>query len=63
MNGRVVDIPAFQVKPNNEVAMTESGRELTAVRASLEALAERSAVHEAAEEQLIERVRAAAERS
>jgi small subunit ribosomal protein S4 len=38
VNGRVVDIPAFQVRPSNEVAMTESSRELTSVRASLEAL-------------------------
>ncbi|MCZ6917629.1 MAG: 30S ribosomal protein S4 [Gemmatimonadetes bacterium] len=38
VNGRVVDVPSFQVRPDNEVGVTEASRDLTSVRASLEAL-------------------------
>ncbi len=38
VNGRVVNVPSFQVRPDNEVGVTEGSRDLTSVRASLEAL-------------------------
>jgi small subunit ribosomal protein S4 len=38
VNGRVVDVPSYQVCPNEVVSVTEKSRELTAVRASLEAV-------------------------
>lgn len=38
VNGRTVDIPSYQVRPSDEVAVADASRELAAVRASLEAL-------------------------
>ena len=38
VNGRMVDVPSFQVRPGDEVKVTEGSRNLTVVRASLEAL-------------------------
>lgn len=38
VNGRVVDIPSYAVKANDEVRVTEKSRDLTVVRASLDAL-------------------------
>jgi small subunit ribosomal protein S4 len=38
VNGRSVDIPSYQLRPNDEVAVAEASRDLAAVRASLEAL-------------------------
>ena len=38
VNGRTVDIPSFRVQPNDEVRVAEKSRELTVVRASLDAL-------------------------
>jgi small subunit ribosomal protein S4 len=38
VNGRTVDIPSFQVRPGDEVRVAPSSRDLTMVRASLEAL-------------------------
>lgn len=38
VNGRTVDIPSFRVQPNDEVRVSEKSRELTVVRASLDAL-------------------------
>jgi len=38
VNGRKVDIPSFRVQPNDEVRVAEKSRELTVVRASLDAL-------------------------
>jgi small subunit ribosomal protein S4 len=38
VNGRVVDVPSYQVRPNEEVSLSEGSRDLAAVRASLEAL-------------------------
>jgi small subunit ribosomal protein S4 len=38
VNGGVVDVPSYQVRPNEVVGVTEKSRELTSVRASLEAL-------------------------
>ena len=38
VNGRVVNVPSFQLRPDNEVGVTERSRDLTSVRASLEAL-------------------------
>ncbi len=38
VNGRTVDIPSFAVQPRDEVRVAEASRELTPVRASLDAL-------------------------
>ena len=38
VNGRVVDVPSYQVRPNEEVGLSEGSRDLASVRASLEAL-------------------------
>ncbi len=38
VNGGVVDVPSYQVRPNQVVGVTEKSRDLTSVRASLEAL-------------------------
>ena len=38
VNGRTVDIPSYRVQPNDEVRVAEKSRELTVVRASLDAL-------------------------
>ncbi|MFQ6047136.1 MAG: 30S ribosomal protein S4 [Gemmatimonadales bacterium] len=38
VNGRAVDIPSYAVRPGDEVRVREASRELTMVRASLEAL-------------------------
>jgi small subunit ribosomal protein S4 len=38
VNGKRVDVPSFAVKPGQEVRVAEKSRELTSVRASLEAL-------------------------
>lgn len=38
VNGRVVDIPSYHVKVNDEVRVSEKSRDLALVRASLEAL-------------------------
>lgn len=38
VNGRVVDVPSYQIRPNDVVSVTEKSRDLTAVRAALEAL-------------------------
>jgi len=38
VNGRTVDIPSFQVQPDDEVRVSEKSRDLAVVRASLEAL-------------------------
>lgn len=38
VNGRIVDIPSYKVKANDEVRVGEKSRELTVVRASLDAL-------------------------
>jgi small subunit ribosomal protein S4 len=38
VNGRIVDIPSYKVKANDEVRVAEKSRELTVVRASLDAL-------------------------
>ncbi len=38
VNGRIVDIPSYKVQPNDEVRVAEKSRELTVVRASLDAL-------------------------
>lgn len=38
VNGRTVDVPSYAVRPGDEVRVREASRELTAVRASLEAL-------------------------
>ncbi len=38
VNGRIVDVPSFKVQANDEVRVTEKSRELTVVRASLDAL-------------------------
>jgi small subunit ribosomal protein S4 len=38
VNGRSVDVPSYVVKPGHEVKITEKSRDLTSVRASLEAL-------------------------
>jgi len=38
VNGRVVDVPSYQVRPNEEVGLSEGSRELASVRTSLEAL-------------------------
>ena len=38
VNGRTVDIPSYKVQPNDEVRVAEKSRELTVVRASLDAL-------------------------
>jgi len=37
VNGRPVDVPSYLVRPGDEVRVRESSRDLTAVRASLEA--------------------------
>jgi small subunit ribosomal protein S4 len=38
VNGKAVDVPSFAVRPNDEVGLAVGSRDLTAVRASLEAL-------------------------
>jgi len=38
VNGRTVDIPSYCVQPNDEIRVAEKSRELTVVRASLDAL-------------------------
>jgi small subunit ribosomal protein S4 len=38
VNGKTVDVPSYQVRPGDEVKVTQSSRDLTMVRASLEAL-------------------------
>ncbi len=38
VNGQVVDVPSYRVRPNDEVRVTERSRELGSIRASLEAL-------------------------
>jgi len=38
VNGRIVDVPSFKVQPNDEVRVAEKSRDLTVVRASLDAL-------------------------
>jgi small subunit ribosomal protein S4 len=38
VNGRSVDVPSYVVKPGHEVKLAEKSRDLTSVRASLEAL-------------------------
>jgi len=38
VNGKIVDVPSYQVRPNEVVGVAEKSRELTSVRASLEAL-------------------------
>jgi len=38
VNGRIVDIPAFQVRPSDEVRVTEASRDSAMVRASIDAL-------------------------
>ena len=38
VNGGVVDVPSYQVRPNQVVGVTEKSRDQTSVRASLEAL-------------------------
>lgn len=38
VNGHKVDVPSYQVRPGDEVKITEGSRNLTVVRASLEAL-------------------------
>jgi small subunit ribosomal protein S4 len=38
VNGRSVNIPSFQVRPNDEVRVAPKSRDLTVVRASMEAL-------------------------
>jgi small subunit ribosomal protein S4 len=38
VNGRVVDVPSYQIRPNDVVSVTEKSRDLTSVRAALEAL-------------------------
>jgi small subunit ribosomal protein S4 len=38
VNGRTVDVPSFQVRPGDEVKVTQESRDLTMVRASLEGL-------------------------
>lgn len=38
VNGRIVDIPSYKVKANDEVRVAEKSRELTVVRSSLDAL-------------------------
>lgn len=38
VNGRIVDIPSYKVQANDEVRVAEKSRELTVVRASLDAL-------------------------
>lgn len=38
VNGRAVDVPSFQVRPGDEVRVAPKSRDLTVVRASLEAL-------------------------
>jgi small subunit ribosomal protein S4 len=38
VNGRSVDVPSYVVKPGHEVKVAEKSRDLTSVRASLEAL-------------------------
>jgi len=39
VNGRVVNVPSYCVRPSDEVRVTEKSRDLVAVRASLEGLA------------------------
>lgn len=39
VNGRVVNVPSYSVRPSDEVRVTERSRDLAAVRASLEGLA------------------------
>lgn len=39
VNGRVVNVPSYSVRPSDEVRVTEKSRDLAAVRASLEGLA------------------------
>ena len=38
VNGRVLDVPSYEVRPNQVVGVTEKSKELTSIRASLEAL-------------------------
>ncbi len=38
VNGKIVDVPSYQVRPKEVVGVTEKSREQTSVRASLEAL-------------------------
>ena len=38
VNGGIVDVPSYQVRPNQVVGVTEKSRDQTSVRASLEAL-------------------------
>jgi len=38
VNGRTVDIPSYTVRPNDEVRVTDASKNLTPIRASLEAL-------------------------
>jgi small subunit ribosomal protein S4 len=38
VNGKIVDVPSYRVRPNEVVGVTEKSREQTSVRASLEAL-------------------------
>ncbi len=38
VNGKIVNVPSYQVRPNEVVGVTEKSREQTSVRASLEAL-------------------------
>ncbi len=38
VNGRGVNIPSYQVRPNDEVRVAPKSRDLTALRASIEAL-------------------------
>lgn len=38
VNGRVVDVPSYQVQPNEVVSIREKSQQLVSVRASLEAL-------------------------
>ncbi|UCG88254.1 MAG: 30S ribosomal protein S4 [Gemmatimonadota bacterium] len=39
VNGRVVNVPSFSIRPSDEVRLAEKSRDLVAVRASLEGLA------------------------
>ena len=38
VNGRIVDVPSFKVQANDEVRVAEKSRDLTVVRASMDAL-------------------------
>ncbi len=38
VNGRTVDVPSYQVRASDEVRVTETSRDLTIVRSSLDAL-------------------------